>query len=188
MSSRPAVFFDRDGTLIEERHYLGDPAGVRLLPGVADAVRRLNAAGVPAVVVTNQSGIARGLFTEADYQATVRQLDELLAREGARIDAHYHCPHLPEVSGPCDCRKPGPLLYQLAARDLALDLGRSWWVGDRLRDIEAATRFEGHGALVLTGAGPEESGRADARGWTTASDVAAAVRMILAARESSRTK
>lgn len=184
MSSRPAVFLDRDGTLIEERHYLGDPAGVRLLPGVADAVRRLNAAGLPAVVVTNQSGIARGLFTEADYQATALRLEELLAREGARIDAHYHCPHLPEVSGPCDCRKPGPLLYQLAARDLALDLGRSWWVGDRLRDIEAATRFGGHGMLVLTGAGPEESGRADARRWTTASDLAAAVRMILAARES----
>ena len=184
MSRRPAVFLDRDGTLIEDRHYLGDPAGVRLLSGAADAVRRLNAAGVPAVVVTNQSGIARGLFTEADYQATVRRLDELFAQEGARIDAHYHCPHLPEISGPCDCRKPGPLLYELAARDLALDLERSWWVGDRLRDIEAAGRFGGHGTLVLTGAGLEESQHADAHRWTTAPDVAAAVRVILAAKES----
>ena len=188
MSGRPAVFLDRDGTLIEDRHYLGDPAGVRLLPGAADALRRLNTAGVPAVVVTNQSGIARGHFTEADYQATVRRLDQLLGQEGARADAHYHCPHLPEISGPCDCRKPGPLLYELAARDLVLDLARSWWVGDRLRDLEAAGRFGARGILVLTGAGTEESRRADAHRWATALDLASAVGVILAAIESPRTK
>ncbi len=153
MSGRPAVFLDRDGTLIEDRHYLRDPDQVHLLPGASEAVRRLNEAAIPAVVVTNQSGIARGLLTEADYAATVRRLDELLAAAGARLDGHYHCPHLPDVSGPCDCRKPGPLLYERAARDLDLDLAASWWVGDRERDLGAADRFGGRALLVLTGAG-----------------------------------
>lgn len=157
MSPRPAVFLDRDGTLIEDRHYLRDPDQVRLLPGAADAVRRLNAAAIPAVVVTNQSGIARGLLTEADYAATARRLDELLAATGARLDGHYHCPHLPDVTGPCDCRKPGPLLYERAARDLDLDLAASWWVGDRERDLGAADRFGGRAILLLTGAGLDES-------------------------------
>jgi histidinol-phosphate phosphatase family protein len=179
VSRRPAVFLDRDGTLIEDRHYLRDPAEMRLLPGAADAVLQLNAAGLPAVIVTNQSGIARGLLTEADYAATVRRLDELLAGQGARIDAHYHCPHLAEISGPCDCRKPGPLLYQRAAEALGLDLARSWWVGDRLRDVEAAARFGGRGTLVLTGAGLEESRRPEGRHWPTAADLGGAVRQIL---------
>jgi D-glycero-D-manno-heptose 1,7-bisphosphate phosphatase len=156
VSGRPAVFLDRDGTLIEDRHYLRDPDQVRLLSGAADAVRRLNAAAIPAVVVTNQSGIARGLLTEADYSATARRLDELLAAAGARLDGDYHCPHLPDVTGPCDCRKPGPLLYQRAARDLDLDLAASWWVGDRERDLGAADRFGGRAILVLTGAGLDE--------------------------------
>jgi D-glycero-D-manno-heptose 1,7-bisphosphate phosphatase len=149
VSGRPAVFLDRDGTLIEDRHYLRDPAQVRLLPGAADAVRQLNVARIPAVVVTNQSGIARGLLTEADYAATARRLDELLAAAGAHLDGHYHCPHLPEISGPCECRKPGPLLYQRAAGDLDLDLPASWWVGDRERDLGAADRFGGRALLLL---------------------------------------
>ena len=143
-------------------------------------MRALNGASIAAVVVTNQSGIARGLLTEDDYQATVRRLDALLEAGGARIDAHYHCPHLPEISGPCDCRKPGALLYRRAAAELGLDLERSWWIGDRLRDLEAATGFGGRGALVLTGAGGEEAARADAVAWPTAPDLGAAVRVILA--------
>ena len=179
MSSRPAVFLDRDGTLIEDRHYLRDPADVRLLPGAADAVRRLNLASVPVVVVTNQSGIARGLLTENDYLDTTRRLDALLAAGGASVAAHYHCPHLPEISGPCECRKPGPLLYRRAATDLALDLTRSWWIGDRVRDIAAALRLGGRGVLVLTGAGADEAPAAVALGWRAVPDLAAAVRLIL---------
>ena len=182
MSGRPAVFLDRDGTLVEDRRYLRDPALLHLLPGASEAVRRLNAAAIPAVVVTNQSGIARGLLTEADYAATVRRLDELLAAAGARLDGHYHCPHLPDLTGPCDCRKPGPLLYRRAADDLDLDLGRSGWVGDRLRDIEAALTFGGRGVLVLTGAGLEESARPEARTWATADNLPAAVSLLLTAR------
>ena len=179
MSGRPAVFLDRDGTIIEDRDYLRDPAEVRLLPGAAGAVRRLNEAGLPVVVVTNQSGIARGLLSEADYEATASRLDDLLAAAQARIDGRYHCPHLPEITGPCECRKPGALLYERAARDLELDLLRSWWVGDRLRDLEAAARFGGRGTLVLTGAGPTESQRPESA-WPTAPDLAAAVQRILA--------
>jgi histidinol-phosphate phosphatase family protein len=182
VSGRPAVFLDRDGTLIEDLHYLRDPDQIRLLPGAAEAVRRLNVAAIPAVVVTNQSGIARGLLTEADYGATVLRLDALLATAGARLDGHYHCPHLPDVTGPCDCRKPGPLLYERAARDLDLDLPASWWVGDRERDLGAADRFGGRAILVLTGAGHVESRETRAVPRETAADLPAAVARILAGR------
>jgi histidinol-phosphate phosphatase family protein len=174
MSVRPAVFLDRDGTLIEDRHYLRDPAGVRLLPGAAGAVRRLNAAGLPAVLVTNQSGIARGLLTEADYEATAARLDDLLAAEGARLDARYHCPHLPEISGPCECRKPGPSLFLRAAHDHGLDLAESWWVGDQPRDVEPAASFGGRGVLLRS-----PDGGASVGGWMTAPDLGAAVDVIL---------
>ena len=179
MSARSAVFLDRDGTLIEDRHYLGDPAQVHLLPGASEAVRRLNAAAIPAVVVTNQSGIARGLLTEADYAATVRRLDELLAAAGARIDRHYHCPHLPDLTGPCACRKPGPLLYERAARELDINLAASWWVGDRERDLAAADRFGGRAMLVLTGSGLDESRQPRHVPRPVAADLAAAVDGIL---------
>jgi D-glycero-D-manno-heptose 1,7-bisphosphate phosphatase len=182
VSGRPAVFLDRDGTLIEDRHYLRDPDHVHLLPGAAEAVGRLNAAAIPAVVVTNQSGIARGLLTEADYAATVRRLDELLAAAGARVDGHYHCPHLPDVTGPCNCRKPGPLLYERAARDLDLDLTASWWVGDRERDLGAADRFGGRAILVLSGAGLDESRQPRDVPRLVAADLVAAVARILDAR------
>ena len=180
MSARPAVFLDRDGTLIEDRHYLREAEGVRLLPRAAEAVRRLNLAGLPAVVVTNQSGIARGLLTESDYLSTMDRLDALLAEGGARLSGHYHCPHLPEISGPCECRKPGPLLYRRAAADLGLDLARSWWVGDRVRDIAAAADVGGRGILVLTGAGVDEAATAADQGFRVVPDVSAAVERILA--------
>ena len=122
MSVRRAVFLDRDGTIIEDIGYLAAAADVRLLPGAAAAIARLNAAGLAVVVVTNQSGIARGLLDEAAYAATARRLDDLLAAQGARLDAHYHCPHHPEFTGPCECRKPGPLLYRRAAEELGIDL------------------------------------------------------------------
>jgi D-glycero-D-manno-heptose 1,7-bisphosphate phosphatase len=182
VSGRPAAFLDRDGTLIEDRHYLRDPEGVRLLPGAADAVRRLNRAGVAAVLITNQSGIARGLLTEAEYAATAARLAQLLGDQEAQLDAAYHCPHLPDLSGPCDCRKPGPLLYQRAAQDLGLDLSRSWWIGDRPRDVEGARHWSGRGILLLASDNAVERERAERQGWATAADLAAAVRLVLDAR------
>lgn len=159
--NRAAVFLDRDGTLIEDRHYIGKPELVTLLPGAGGAVRRLNDMDYPVVIVTNQSGIARGYFTEADYarvhDRTVALLDEL----GARIDASYMCPHHPDFTGPCDCRKPGTLLFRRAAADLGLDLARSWCVGDKGRDVLPARELGGFGILVPNfETPPEEVARA----------------------------
>jgi D-glycero-D-manno-heptose 1,7-bisphosphate phosphatase len=148
VSARPAVFLDRDGTIIEDTGYIAAPDSVRLLPGAATAIGRLNRAGIPTIVVTNQSGIARGLLDESAYQAVARRLETLLAAGGARLDADYHCPHHPDITGTCECRKPGPLLYRRAAADHELDLARSWWVGDRERDVVPAQRFGGRGVLI----------------------------------------
>ena len=178
MTPRPAVFLDRDGTLIEDPGYLADPAGVRLLPGAADAVGRLNRAGLPVVVVTNQSGIARGLVTEPQYLAIRDRLDRLLDEHGARIDAHYHCPHHPDITGPCDCRKPGPLLYRRAAEELGLDLPASWWVGDRMRDVTPAAALGGRGILLRSGPGAGDAVRPEAAGVTIVDDLAAAADVI----------
>jgi D-glycero-D-manno-heptose 1,7-bisphosphate phosphatase len=173
------VFLDRDGTIIEDAGYLQNPDQVRLLPGAAEAIRRLRANGHAILVVTNQSGIARGLLTVADYEATERRVDELLAGKGARVDAHYYCPHLPELSGPCECRKPGTLLYRQAAERFGIDLRQSWWVGDRVRDVLPARALGGQGILVRTGAGESEAGNAAARGFTQVEDLSAAVALIV---------
>jgi D-glycero-D-manno-heptose 1,7-bisphosphate phosphatase len=181
VSATRAVFLDRDGTLIEDSGYVRETRSMRLLPGAAEAVARLNRAGWLPIVVTNQSGIARGLLTRSEYLATERRLEELLASGGGRIAAQYHCPHLPEITGACECRKPGPLLYRQAAERFGLDLTASYWIGDRLRDLEPANHFGGDGILVLTGAGRTESTAAAAAGWQVAADVGAAVGQILKA-------
>lgn len=178
-TGRPAVFLDRDGSIIEDQEYLRDPSRMRLLPGAGSAIRQLNAGGFVVLVVTNQSGIARGLLSLDEYRATERRLEELLAGQGARIDAQYFCPHLPEVSGPCECRKPGTLLYRQAAHRFDLDLGRSWWVGDRIRDLLPAKAFGARGILVLTGAGESEAVGAAEHGFVQAADLAATVEVIL---------
>jgi D-glycero-D-manno-heptose 1,7-bisphosphate phosphatase len=180
VSGRGAVFLDRDGTIIEDAGYLRDPAAVRLLPGAARAIQTLNQQKWIVVVVTNQSGIARGLLTQEEYNNTEQRLDQLLTAEGARLDAHYFCPHLPEVNGPCDCRKPGALLYRQAAERFGIDLPRSWWVGDRVRDVFPAKTLGGKGILVLTGAGQGEAKAASAEGFMTASDLDAAVEIVKA--------
>jgi histidinol-phosphate phosphatase family protein len=160
---RRAAFFDRDGTLIEDRHFLGDPEGVVVMPNAAAAVTALNAAGVLVIVVTNQSGIARGLITPAQYAATAARLRDTFASAGAQIDAMYHCPHYPDISGPCECRKPGTLLYRRAAAEHGIDLARSAYIGDRLRDVEPARAFGGRGILVVGPATPPVE-RESARG------------------------
>lgn len=179
MTGNRAVFLDRDGTLVEDPGYLSDPAQVHLLPGVAAAVRQFNDADLRAIVVTNQSGIARGLYTLDAYFAIERRLNELLLSEGARLDAHYFCPHHPEITGPCECRKPGTLLYRQAAERFGLDLAASWWIGDRLRDLEPATTLGGMGILVETGDGRRESAEAHRQGFAVVSDLPSAVHFIL---------
>lgn len=145
---RPALFLDRDGTLIADAHYLADATGVVLLPTSGDAMRLARAAGVPVVIVTNQSGIARGLITPAQYEATRDRTVALLEAAGGEVLATYHCPHLADLTGPCDCRKPGLGLYRQAAAAHALDLGRSAYIGDRWRDAQPALSTGGLGILV----------------------------------------
>lgn len=155
-ATRVAAFLDRDGTLIEDVHYLSSADGVRLLPGASEAVAALNAAGVLAVVVTNQSGIAQGLMTEAQYVETRDRLDRLMSERGARVDATYHCPHHPGVSAACDCRKPSAGMYRRAALDLGIDLTRSLYVGDRRRDVEPGLELGGRAVLIPSIATPPD--------------------------------
>jgi len=156
LQPRPAVFLDRDGTLLREEGYLSDPDGVFLLPGVPRALNLLKDAGFALVVVTNQSGIARGLYSLEDYRSVAQRVEEVLAREGIRLDATHFCPHHPDATGPCDCRKPGTGMHRAAAQELNLDLGRSFFVGDRVRDVLPASELGGRGILVRTGYGTQE--------------------------------
>ncbi len=143
-----AVFLDRDGTIIEDVRYISRPEQIKLIDGAAEAIARTNAALVPVIVVTNQSGIGRGYFSDEDYHAVAARLDELLAESGARIDASYYCPHRPVDL--CKCRKPGSLLFEQAIADLAIDGRRSLLIGDRLRDIEPALILGAGSVLVPT--------------------------------------
>jgi len=152
---RPAVFIDRDGTVITERCYLADPAAVELLPGAAAALRRLHETGYALVMVTNQSGIARGYFSPTEFHAVQARVHELLAAEGVVLDGVYFCPHHPDFGPPCDCRKPNLGLFRRAAADLGLDLATSAYVGDRLSDVQPATALGGQAFLVRTGYGAE---------------------------------
>jgi D-glycero-D-manno-heptose 1,7-bisphosphate phosphatase len=156
VTGKPAVFLDRDGTIIRDTAYVREPDDVELLPGAAASIRRLNERGLPVIVVTNQSGIARGLLTEQDYERVRMRLDKLLEAEGAHIDASYHCPHHPDFSGPCQCRKPGLKLFRQAATDHGVDLGRSFYVGDRRRDVEPVRQTYGQGILIQRESTPPE--------------------------------
>ena len=154
-AARCAAFLDRDGTLIEDAVYLAYSDKMRLLPGAPEAVRTLNDRGILTIVVTNQSGIAQGILTEAQYEETRDRLVQLMAKAGARIDATYHCPHYPAISGPCECRKPGTLLYRRAADDFGIDLAASFYVGDRDRDIAPGISFGGFVRLVPSPSTPD---------------------------------
>lgn len=145
-----AVFLDRDGTIMEDAHYIKSPDEVRLIAGAAAAVKRINDAGVPAIVITNQSGIARGIFTVRDYEAVRRRFESLLEAEGAHIDASYYCPHHPSASAPCNCRKPGTQMFDDAIRDFKLDPERVAYVGDRWRDVVASRKIGGRGIMITS--------------------------------------
>jgi histidinol-phosphate phosphatase family protein len=149
---RRAAFVDRDGTVIEERGDLGDPAEVYLLPGAAESLRRLRASGLAVVLVTNQSGIARGIFSLDQFQAVQQRMFDLLEEAGASLDEVYFCPHHPDHTGDCDCRKPAAGMYKRAAAALSVDLARSFYVGDRWRDVAVTEEVGGIPFLVRTGA------------------------------------
>jgi D-glycero-D-manno-heptose 1,7-bisphosphate phosphatase len=175
-----AVFLDRDGTIVEEVEFLHDPAAVRLIPGAGQAIRRLNDARWPVVMLTNQSGIARHLYTVDDFYAVQRRIDELLRAAGAHLDAVFFCPHHPDFTGPCQCRKPGTKLFRDAQTQLGgIDLAHSWYVGDRISDVIPAVTLKGHGVLVRTGLGTDHAPDALKLGIPVVTDLTAAVELIL---------
>jgi D-glycero-D-manno-heptose 1,7-bisphosphate phosphatase len=185
--SLSALFLDRDGTIIEEAEYLASPEQVRLIPGAAEAIARLNALGIPVVVVTNQSGVARGYFSEAQVAEVHAHLDWLLAKSSAHIDRYYVCPHHPRegVSAyrrDCDCRKPQPGLLLRAAAEMHLELGKSCVIGDKLTDLDAGARAGCRTILVRTGYGvshEEEARTRDVRLLGVADSLAEAVELWL---------
>ena len=153
MNALPStVFLDRDGTIIKDAEYISQPEQVELIDGAAEAIARINAALVPVVVATNQSGIGRGYFSRTDYESVDARMKALLAERGARIDATYFCPHQPEDG--CRCRKPGTLMFEWARDDLGIDLSSALFIGDRLRDVEPAVKFGARGVLVPTDTTP----------------------------------
>ncbi len=160
LQSRSAVFIDRDGTLNEDIGYVSSSDELVLYPWAAEAVRLVNESGLLAVVITNQSGIARGMYTEEILDSIHSRMTEALAREGARLDAVYYCPHHPEVGDvryrvKCECRKPQTGMLERASRELDIDLARSFVIGDKASDINLAENAGARGALVLTGYGGE---------------------------------
>jgi histidinol-phosphate phosphatase family protein len=179
---RVAAFLDRDGTIIRDANYIGDPRDVDVFPAAAAAIRRLNERAIAVIVITNQSGIARGFFGPDDYEAVRRRLDELLAAAGAHIDASYMCPHHPDVNGPCDCRKPGLGLYRQAIAEHGVDPGRSVFIGDRWRDIAPAGPLGGLGILIdVESTPPEDRDRAQHAGIEIVGSLGEAVDRFVAA-------
>ena len=187
-SRRPgAVFLDRDGTINREVHHLSRVEQVELLEGAAEAIRLLNGSGFKVVVVTNQGAVARGILPESRLGEIHAALTTLLARAGAAVDAIYYCPHHPTegVGGlrrDCGCRKPRPGALQQAARDLGLDLERSFLIGDQASDVEAGRAAGCRTVLVRTGYGAETESKLNGDGVHpdhVAADLLEAVRWIL---------
>ena len=174
-----AVFLDKDGTLIEDVPYNVDPSRLRLTRGAAAGLRALQAAGFRLVVVTNQSGVARGFFPEARLDELHRGLDHLLASEGVLLDGFFYCPHA-DWDG-CACRKPAAGLLRTAARDLDIDLTHSWLVGDILDDVEAGRRAGCRTVLLANGGETEWRRGRLRRPHAMAPDLESAARLIVAA-------
>jgi D,D-heptose 1,7-bisphosphate phosphatase len=184
--SRPALFLDRDGVVIADENYLADPAQVRILPGVPQAMAEARKAGFLLIGVSNQSGIGRGYFRDEDFQSVMQCLDRDLQEHGAEFDSFHYCPHHPEEE--CTCRKPRPGMLEEAAGFFDLDLPSSWMVGDKASDILFGLQAGMHAVLVRTGYGKEQEAKiADQYGEDPrvliADDLVTAVRAILATRQ-----
>lgn len=186
--SKPAVFLDRDGTINEQMGYINHVTRFQMLPRAAQAIRKLNDKDIPVVVVSNQSGLARGYFPKKVLDEVHVKMNRALTEGGAHVDGIYYCPHHPEAKEAeyrkaCDCRKPKTGLFTQAAVDLDIDLSRSYVVGDRFSDLKAARNCGAKGILVLTGygrgdleyVGPE----LDIKPHHVADDLYAAVEWIL---------
>lgn len=182
-ATKQAVFLDRDGTINVERDYLYRPEEFVFIPGAVEAIRQFNRSGFLVVVVSNQSGVARGYYGEEEVRLLHRHIDRLLQEAGARVDAWYFCPHHPDGREPynrsCECRKPKTGMLRQAAEELGIDLKRSWMIGDKLIDVEAGLAAGCRSVLVLTGYGREEC-RSLPAAVPCCPDLAATVPMITA--------
>ena len=180
MNKKKAFFLDRDGVVIKQISYLHDPALVELEKNVPEALRKIHAAGMLAVVITNQSGVARGMFSEHDVELVHQKLQQLLAEQGEKVDGFYTCCHHPDFTGSCSCRKPQPGLFLDAARELGIDLANSFMAGDKFSDLEsgrnAGTR---QSVLLKTGYGPKYTDRALEAGYEVAEDLLEAVDKLI---------
>jgi len=192
MSGSPAVFVDRDGTLIREVGYLSRVEQIEILPRVPEAIELLRRSGLKVAVVTNQSAVARGFITEGELRKIHRELERQLAGHGAFVDGIYYCPHHPEVGLPeylldCDCRKPRTGMIEAAEKDFKIDVRGSYVVGDKIIDVELAHKAGARGILVMTGYGREElkSLSSERKVWPDhiADDMYDAVKWILSQRE-----
>jgi len=184
-----AVFLDRDGTINEEMGYINHVDRFQLLPRTAKAIRLINDSGLKAVVVTNQSGVARGMFPESLVGEVHRKMENLLRADGAHVDGIYYCPHHPDFGPPeyrkrCQCRKPATGMIERACNDLGIDPTKSYMIGDRIMDMDFGHKIGTRGILVLTGYGKGELAYRDGQ-WREkpsfiAKDLYDAVRWIIA--------
>lgn len=167
---RPAAFLDRDGAIIVDKNYLSDPDGVKLLPGAVEGLRLLQAAGYLLIIVTNQSGIGRGMFSAQDAEAVNERLSHILESRGVHITATYYCPHAPTDN--CDCRKPNPGMFVQAAREHGIDLPKSVTIGDKESDVMAGQAAGCRLSILLA----PDDGQNDV---LTAPDLEAAAHVVL---------
>ncbi len=154
MYKNAAVFLDRDGTINEDTGYIDSPERLSIIAGVSPAIKRLNSKGFKVIIITNQSGIARGYFSKDALDAINKRLLEVLKKQGAHLDGIYYCPHHPDDN--CECRKPKTGMLEKAKEDLHIDFNQSYVVGDKVSDVEIARNIGGKGILVLTGSGKDE--------------------------------
>ena len=177
-AARGAVFLDRDKTIVADPGYLHKPEDVLLLPGAAEAVATLQRGGWPLVIVSNQSGMALGMYGPKEFEAVNARIRELLGPSGSAIVGAYYCPHHPDYTGPCECRKPGVKLFRDAAAAHHISLGDSWFLGDRWSDVEPARTLGGHGLLVNPDPLSEHSRSAATAGIRTVPTLLDAARLI----------
>lgn len=186
-NSQRAIFIDRDGTINEDIGYVSKPDDLIIYPWAAEAIRLINKSSFKTIVITNQSGVARGMYTEEILSAIHNRMIEELARQGARVDAIYYCPHHPRIGDKlyrqlCDCRKPRPGMLRAAAREHAIELAASYVIGDKASDVNLATNAGARGVLVMTGYGRETLACPDlysCKPTMVAENLLEAVRLIL---------
>lgn len=176
MRRRRFVILDRDGTIIQEREYLADPGGVELIPGAASAIRDLASLGLGLTVITNQSGVGRGVFDPETLDRIHERMGEFLANEGVKLEGIYVCPHHPD--GGCPCRKPKLGLMNQAVRDHGFDPGESFVIGDKTLDIEFGKAAGSTTILVRTGYGAEVEAAGNASADYVVRDLAEAAQVI----------